>query len=578
MTPTDRPNRSWAALLVLVAAVSTWCACAVLRAAPAAPYVVHAQRHGVVTSSAPATQVGLTILQRGGNAVDAAVATAFALAVTWPEAGNIGGGGFMMVHAPGREPAMIDYREVAPEASTSDMFALDESVHTAKAAGVPGTVRGLALAHEKFGSLPWRDLVMPAVKLAEEGFIVSAALAGSVNEMLGLSPGFEELERVYGKPGGEPWRAGDRMVLPDLAKTLRAIADQGSDAFYTGPIAGLITAEMERGGGLITREDLAAYRAIARAPVHIRFRDHDIYAPAPPSSGGAALAMILHTLEHFELREPGRYSPDTLHLMAEAMRRAFADRARYLGDSDFVIVPDFLTSRDYGRMIALHIDPHRATPSESLTPDVVIVEGPPGGESTTHFSVIDARGMAVSNTYTIEQSWGSRVVVRGAGFLLNNEMGDFNWEKGHTDRAWRIGTAPNLIQPRKRMLSSMTPVIVTRDGKPVLITGSPGGRTIINTVACVILNGLEFEMNAVEAVAAPRMHHQWLPDRIQLEAWDDQAGMRAAMAELEVRGHTLRKPVASQGCANTIAIDPASGRITLIADRRIDGEGGAAGE
>jgi gamma-glutamyltranspeptidase/glutathione hydrolase len=527
-------------------------------------------RHGMVVSvSAPGSDVGLQTLKNGGNAVDAAVATAFALAVTYPAAGNIGGGGFMMVYR-GGEATCIEYRETAPAAATRTMFTPQDGSHSHKIVGVPGTVRGLELAHRRFGKLPWKDLVLPAVKLAREGFEVNAALAKDLNQLLAdeVSQRFDELRRVFAPPQGQSrWSAGDRLIQSDLAKTLQRIAEGGADAFYRGPIADQIVAEMQTGDGLITKADLASYQAKERKPIHGAYRGYDIYGPPPPSSGGTCLVEMLNILENFDLRSKGRWSPDTIHLIVEAMRRAYCDRARYLGDGDFVTIPDHLTSKAFAKQVADSIDLAKATPSESLAPDIPLAaEGP----STTHFSVIDGDGMAVSNTYTLEHSYGSRVVVRGAGFLLNNEMGDFNWFPGVTNRQGRIGTLPNQIEPGKRMLSSQTPTIVTRDGRPVLVVGSPGGRTIINTVLQVVLNVLEFEMDLTQAVDAPRLHHQWLPDQLRFEG-ARQEKYADLLAALRSRGHNISEAATRQGDAHSIWIDP-SGTYHGVADQRISGK------
>jgi gamma-glutamyltranspeptidase/glutathione hydrolase len=549
--------------IVLLAAVSS-------RAEPAQSDGIGPSAEGrngmVVCVSAPAASVGREVLQRGGNAVDAACAVAFALAVTWPEAGNLGGGGFMMIHLPGKaEPVFIDYRETAPAAATRDMFAKTERPSSYLLAGVPGTVRGLALAHQRHGKLPWKDLLQPAIKLAQDGFVLDKRLAGSLNALVAVSPDFPELRRVYGQPGG--WKAGDRLVQSDLAKTLRQISEQGPDAFYKGPIAEQIVAEMKRGGGLISSDDLAGYQAKVRAPIHGTYRGYHIYGPPPPSSGGICLVEMLNILEHFDLRKEGRWSPETLHRVIEAMRRAYCDRARYLGDPDFVTIPSHLISKDHARKLAEGIEPSRATASAALAKDIPLAGE---GSDTTHFSVIDRDGKAVSNTYTLEQSFGGRIVVRGAGFLLNNEMGDFNPRPGVTDRRGRIGTPPNLVAPGKRMLSSMTPVLVTRDGKVVLITGSPGGRTIINTVLCVVLNVLEFEMPLRDAIDAPRMHHAWFPDRVQMERGlhKDHA---QALETLKKWGHAIDWRSELQGDAHSILVDPRSGRYIGEADRRRSG-------
>jgi gamma-glutamyltranspeptidase/glutathione hydrolase len=524
-----------------------------------------ARKGMVVAVSAPGARTGLDVLKKGGNAVDAAVATAFAMAVTYPQAGNIGGGGFMVVYpGNGHEPVVIEYREKAPLAATKTMYEKTNSVYGCKVVGVPGTVRGLALAHEKFGKLPWKDLVMPAVRLAEEGFEVEGSLAASLNGIVADGGDFPELKRVLGKNGSADWRAGDRLVQKDLAATLRQIAEDGPDAFYKGKIADQLVAEMKKGGGLIAKDDLGAYEAKVRQPIHGYYRGYDVYGPPPPSSGGICLVEMLNILENFDLKKEGRWSPITLHLMIEAMRRAYCDRARYLGDADFVKIPAYLTDKDYARKLAQSIDRTRATPSEALARDIAIAPGE--GDSTTHFSIIDDKGMAVSNTYTLERSYGSRVVVRGAGFLLNNEMMDFNWKPGVTDRSGGIGTAANQIAPGKRMLSSQTPTIVAKDGKVVLITGSPGSRTIINTVLCMLVNVLDFDMDIRSAVDAPRMHHQWLPDQARFE---DRSTLSPTLDELAKMGHVIRGT--RQGDAHSIWVDPKTGIYHGAEDRRISG-------
>jgi gamma-glutamyltranspeptidase/glutathione hydrolase len=544
--------------------------CALLPAAGpparAADDVVQA-RHGLVVSvSAPASDVGCTILKDGGNAVDAAAATAFALAVTYPAAGNIGGGGFMVVYPGGKaEPVVIDYRETAPAAATKTMFSAGDGLYGCKVVGVPGTVRGLALAHQRFGKLPWKAVIRPALRLAEEGFVLDDTAASSLNAVVRDSKQFPELRRVLGKDGGAAdWREGDRFVQKDLAATLRLIAEDGPDAFYRGPIADKIATEMKAGGGLITKEDLEKYHANARAPVHGTYRGYDVYGPPPPSSGGTCLVEMLNILENFDLRQHGRWSPETLHLLTEAMRRAYCDRARYLGDTDFVKVPAFLTSKDYARKLAHAIEPKHATPSADLAPDITLSRE---GDSTTHFSVIDRDGMAVANTYTLERSYGSRVMVRGAGFLLNDEMMDFNWLPGVTTRDGRIGTDPNLVAPGKRMLSSQTPTVVARDGKVVLITGSPGSRTIINTVLCMLVNVLDYDMDIRSAVDAPRLHHQWFPDVARFEGMTEYPETVERLREM---GHRVEG--ARQGDAHSIWVDPKTGTYHGAADHRISGK------
>jgi gamma-glutamyltranspeptidase/glutathione hydrolase len=519
----------------------------------------------VVTVSAPASDAGLVILKEGGNAVDAAVATAFALAVTYPQAGNLGGGGFMVVHPADGKPVVIEYRETAPGAATRDMFAKgkpDRYGHLV--VGVPGTVRGMALAHQKYGKLPWKTLVMPAVRLAEKGFTLDAHVAKSLNAILKDGKDFAELQRVFSHPKGEKWAAGDKLVQPDLAKTLRLIADNGPDAFYTGLIADQLAAEMKTGGGLITKEDLAKYQAKERQPIHGKFRGHDVYGPPPPSSGGIALVEMLNILENFDLKKQGRWSPATLHLLTETMRRAYYDRAKYLGDADFVEIPKHLTGPAYAKNLASEIDLTKATRSEDLARDIPLSAE---GESTTHFSVIDRDGMAVSNTYTLEQSFGSRVVVKGAGFLLNNEMGDFNWRPGFTDRTGNIGTEPNTIAPGKRMLSSMTPTIVAKNGKVVLVTGSPGGRTIINTVLCVVLNVIEFDRDIQSAVAAPRSHPAWFPDKMHFDGLTQHP---QRVKKLQAMGHQIDQ--FRQGDAHSIWVDRQTSSYHGAADKRLSGK------
>lgn len=533
---------------------------------PSAGHTAMGSRGMVVSVSRPASEVGREVLRQGGNAVDAAVATAFALAVAWPEAGNLGGGGFMLVFPGGTAaPVVIDYRETAPAAATRTMFAGAGKPSPYLLVGVPGTVRGLATAHRRFGKLRWQDLVAPAVRLARDGIAVDEGLAKSLNEALAKAADFPEFRRVLGKAAGA-WKVGDRFQQPDLARTLRAIAEDGLDAFYRGPIADQIVAEMKAGGGLITRADLAAYQAKERAPIHGRYRGCDIYAPPPPSSGGICLIEMLNILQNFDLRKQERWSPETLHLLAEAMRRAYCDRARHLGDADFVEIPMHLTDPEYAKKLARSIAPRKATRSDDLAGDITLSDEK---EDTTHFSVLDGDGMAVSNTYTLEDSFGGKIMVRGAGFLLNDEMGDFNPSPGVTTRQGRIGTLPNQVAPGKRMLSSMCPTIVARDGKVVLVTGSPGGRTIINTVLGVVVNVLDFAMPLREAVDAPRMHHQWLPDRLRTEpALQDRHG--AALRQLQQWGHALDPKREFQGDAHSIAVD-ARGRRIGVADRRLSG-------
>lgn len=538
----------------------------------------------VVSDSEIAADTGAAVLRRGGNAVDAAVATAFALAVTHPSAGNVGGGGYMLVRLASGKVAAIDYRESAAGAASAGMY-LDStgklnpavavsprqpgsnpSVRGYLSVAVPGTVRGMELAHKTFGKLPWRDVVVPAIKLAAEGFPVTAGLAQSLNSQLeGTMKPFPSSVEVWGKPGGGTWAAGDRLVLKDLGKTLTAIAEQGADVFYKGWIADRIAEDMRAHGGLITTEDLAAYQAKIRVPVSGTFRGYEVIAMPPSSGGGIVVIEMLNILENFDLKKQGRHAPETLHLMIEAMRRAYLDRARYMGDPDFTQIPVArLISKEYAKTLAAGIARDRASISVDLGKDLVSRatqehESP----ETTHFSVIDKDGNAVSNTYTLMDGFGSKIVVKGAGFFLNNEMGSFNITPGMNDLNGNLGTKPNQIEPRKRALSSMMPTIVARNGKVVLITGAPGARTIINTVLQVVLNVTEFGMNGREAVDAPRIDHEWLPDVTTLEE-----GVPAeTLAKLRQMGHTL-KPRDSQGRAHSIFVDPKDGVAYGVNDRR----------
>jgi gamma-glutamyltranspeptidase/glutathione hydrolase len=535
--------------------------------------VVSSRTGLAVSSSSLASDIGASILHRGGNAVDAAVATAFALAVTYPAAGNIGGGGFMVIRPAHGAPVTVDYRERAPFKSTPTMY-LDSAGQIDRgltatgflAPGVPGTVRGLAMAHRKYGRLPWKDVVMPAVKLAEKGYPLPESEARSLNSELSRAMGkYPASVAAYGKPGGGEWHAGDTIVLRDLGRSLRAIATTGPDAFYTGWIADSIAASMRAGGGLITKKDLAAYEPRLRAPVRGMFRGYELITMPPPSSGGVAMVEMLNILETFDLKSQGRNSPATLHLLIESMRRAFLDRARSLGDPDFVNVPvAHLTSKEYARTLAAGIDREKASSSVELGKDIVTTVASTEEEETTHISVVDKDGNAVANTFTLEGGYGSHVVVSGAGFLLNNEMGDFNKKPGETNVGGDIGTSPNLIAPGKRMLSSMTPTIVTRNGKLFMVTGSPGGRTIINTVTEIVLNATEFGMTAREAVDSPRLHHQWLPD---VAVFEKGAIPDSTVGRLEAMGHTV-KLQGRQGDGHTIVIDRSSGLAYGANDRR----------
>ncbi|MFQ5536300.1 MAG: gamma-glutamyltransferase [Gemmatimonadota bacterium] len=514
--------------------------------------------HGMVVSEHwLASEVGRDVLAAGGNAVDAAIATGFALAVTHPSAGNIGGGGFMVIRFPNGATTAIDFREKAPLAADPRMW-LDENGeydrmkhhYSHMAVGVPGTVAGFDKAHRLYGSVNWERLVYPSVALAEDGFEVTDRLARGLDRLIQRAAAYPATVATFSQ-GGTPYQAGDTLRQPDLAKTLERIMLHGADGFYRGETARLLVREMERGGGLITEADLSLYQAKERTPVQGSYRGYEIISMPPPSSGGVALTTMLNILEGYDLASMGHNTAPYIHYLAEAMRRAYRDRARYLGDTDFVDVPiHWLTSKEHARELAADIQPDRA--SISSPEDVA---GGYESPQTTHYSVVDGNGMAVAVTYTLEAGFGSGIVVPGAGFLLNNEMGDFNAAPGLTTEGGLIGTTPNLARPEQRMLSSMTPTIVARDGRLVAVVGSPGGRTIINTVLQVILNVIDFGMNIQEAVAAPRVHHQWLPDVIRIE---ENGTSEYTMEQLQAMGHTVQMR-GRRGLAHSIMIDPETG-------------------
>jgi gamma-glutamyltranspeptidase/glutathione hydrolase len=537
---------------------------------------VRAERGMVVSSHRLASEVGVKILQSGGNAIDAAIATGLALAVTHPSAGNIGGGGFMVVFTKSGEATTFDFREKAPLTATERMFLDATGTYTTdanhegyRAVGVPGTIAGFDLALKKFGTKTWREIAEPAVRLAEEGFLLSPALAGAFGSLEKDWKKYPASQKVFLQPDGSLLKAGATWKQPDLARTLRRIQSEGRAGFYVGETPRLIAADMKAHGGIITESDLAAYEAKERAPIRGNFRGYEIISMPPPSSGGVAIVEMLNILEGYDLKKYPHNSAPYVHLLAESMRRAFMDRARYIGDPDFNknLPIAFLTSKDHAKNMRARIHPDRAGKSLSVRDNGF-------GESneTTHYSVIDAEGNAVVVTYTLEYSYGSRIVADGLGFLYNNEMGDFNPQPGRTDATGLIGTRPNVIAPGKRMLSSMSPTIVVRDNKPVLLVGSPGGRTIINTVLQVILNHIEFNMNIADAVAAGRLHHQWLPDQVTLEQGKFSPETIKALRAL---GHTVNE-TARQGEAMAIAIDPKTNLRQGAADPRT-ADGAAVG-
>jgi len=502
-------------------------------------------RHGMVASTKQlASEVGAQVLKRGGNAVDAAVATAFALAVVHPVAGNLGGGGFMLIRLKDGRTTAIDYREMAPLAATRDMYLDDKgepikgegsSTVGYRAAGVPGTVAGMELALKKYGSgkFTWAQLIEPARRLAANGFTVSNYLAASLEREKKLAD-YPESRRIFLNDGNF-YKEGDALRQPDLAQTLARLQRRGPREFYQGRTAQLIAEDMKRNGGLITLEDLRGYRAKERVPLRGTYRGYEVISMPPPSSGGIVLIEMLNMLEGYDLRPLGWSSSDSLHILIEVMRRAFADRAEYMGDPDFVKVPVAgLTDKGYAARLRKTINMKRATPSTEVR-----AGNPPGEEpsETTHFTVVDREGNAVSNTYTLNDDYGSGVVAKGTGMLINDEMDDFTSKVGVPNLYGLIQGARNQIAPRKRPLSAMTPTFVLRkDGSLWFTAGSPGGPRIITAVLQVILNVIDYEMNIQEAVDAPRVHHQWLPDDIRFEPY----GLSADTVEaLQARGHQL---------------------------------------
>ena len=527
--------------------------------------------NGVVTSrSQLASDVGIDILQQGGNAIDAAVATAFALAVTYPSAGNIGGGGFMVIRLDDGSVVTQDHREKAPGTAFPDMFLDDagnvdrrKSLYSAQAAGVPGSVAGLLDALERYGSMSREQVIAPAIKLAEEGFPLSEDLSQDFERVLNSMSNYPASMAVFSN-NGQPWQAGDIWIQKDLAETLKRISAEGRDGFYKGKTADLLVAEMQRLDGMISHEDLAAYNAEWREPIKGTYRGYDIWSMPPPSSGGALVVQMLNMLEAYDVKSMGWGTAETIHLMVEAQRRAYADRAEHMGDPDFYPVPlAMLTDKDYARQRFLDFDPEKSSRSE----DIGSGSWPMESMETTHFSVMDKNGVSVAVTTTLNLGYGNRIVVPGAGFLLNNEMDDFSAKPNEPNAYGLLGDEANKIEPGKRMLSSMTPTIVTRNGEPVLVTGSPGGSTIINTVFQVVLNVLDHEMNIEDAVASPRIHHQWQPDMIRVEPGALQDG---AEEKLEAMGHIDLAPMGyGLGDANSILLQ--NGVMHASSDPRSDG-------
>ncbi len=530
---------------------------------------VTARNGGVSTTDALATQVGIQILREGGTAMDAAIAVSFALAVVNPSAGNLGGGGFMVTRTGDGETSALDYREKAPLAAYRDMY-LDEegeltdaSVLGHRSVGVPGTVMGMWAAHERYGTLPWEALVQPSIHLAE-GFPVAERFARSVRGSRASLELFETTRTTF-LPDGEVPAVGTTFRQPDLARTLTRIRDRGPDGFYRGETADLIVEEMARGDGLITHRDLEEYTAVWRTPVTFTYRGYTVTSMPPSSSGGATLALMAHILEDHDLAGMGWHSPEMIHVMTEAWRRAYADRNQVLADMDFVDVPlERMTSRDYARERGADIALDRATPSEEVGPGLEVGEG----INTTHYSIVDRWGNAVAVTTTLNSSFGSKVTVAGGGFLLNNEMDDFAAKPGFPNQFGLVQGEQNAIEPGKRMLSAMTPTVVTNPaGELFFVTGTPGGSTIITTVFQTLVNIIDFGMSVSQAVNAPRVHHQHLPDRI---SWESGGLASEVVGALESRGHTLQERGGTSGDVQAILILP-DGTLTLHADPRLGG-------
>ena len=535
-------------------------------------------KHGMVSSvSEIASRVGVDVLKRGGNAIDAAVAVGLALAVVWPSAGNIGGGGFMVIRMADGRTTAIDYREMAPAAAHRNVY-LDEkgeyikesSQYGHRAAGVPGTVAGMALALEKYGRLKWATVIEPARRLAAEGFPVWYQLERSLKGSSTQLSRYPETKRIFLRDGN-PYETGETFRQPELAAVLTRLKSFGPREFYSGRTARLIEAAMKRAAGngtpWMTVEDLKNYRAVERTPLRGNYRGYEVITMPPPSSGGIAMLAMLNILERYDLKGMGAGSAAALHLQVEAMRRAFADRAEFLGDPDFVKVPVAgLTSRGYADRQAATIDPLRATPSS------VIGHGDPvpyESEETTHFTVVDSDGNVVSNTYTLNDGYGNKITVEGAGFLLNNEMDDFAPKPGSTNFYGLIQGEANAVAARKRPLSSMTPTIVLRDGQLQFAVGSPGGPTIINTVTQIILNIIDFGMNIQQAIDWPRLHHQWMPDEIRYEP----LGVNPdTLRRLQEMGHRFATMPRNIGDAEGIMIEEKT-RVRLGgSDPRLDGK------
>ncbi|WP_201592542.1 gamma-glutamyltransferase [Psychrobacter pulmonis] len=518
---------------------------------------VWAKNGMVATQEALASDIGLKILKDGGNAVDAAVAVGFALAVTLPRAGNIGGGGFMMVYdAKQGKTVALDYREKAPSSASRDMYldkdgnaVSDLSRYHGLAVGVPGTVAGLLKALDDHGTMSRGQVMAPAIALAENGIEVTAGLSESLEALSDRLQKWPSTKKIFFKPDGSAYQPGELLRQPELAKSLKLIAAKGSDGFYKGETARKLVKAVNEAGGNMSLQDLANYRAIARVPVKGDYRGYEIVSMPPPSSGGIHIVQILNILEGYPLKDYGQNSAQTIHLMSEAMQLAYADRAEYLGDSDFIYVPaSGLTSQAYADKLRSLINPNKATPAATIKANNPL---PYESDQTTHFSIVDKDGNAVANTYTLNFSYGTGLVAEGTGILLNNEMDDFSAKPGVPNGYGLIGGDANAVEANKRPLSSMSPTLVFKDSKPYIVTGSPGGSRIITTVTQVISNVIDHDMNIAEATHAPRIHDQWLPDEIRIE----KALNVDTIKKLESMGHKV-SPQAAMGSTQSIMITP----------------------
>ena len=525
--------------------------------ADAIHHPVWAKNGMVATQEALASDIGLQILKQGGNAVDASVAVGFALAVTLPRAGNIGGGGFMMIYdAKQGKTVALDYREKAPSSASRDMYLDDEgnavsdlSRYHGLAVGVPGTVAGLLKALDEHGTMSRGQVMAPAISLAENGIEVTAGLSESLTALSDRLQKWPSTKKVFFKPDGSTYQPGERLKQPELARSLKLIAAQGADGFYKGETASKIVKAVNEAGGRMSLQDLANYNAVAREPVKGNYRGYEIVSMPPPSSGGIHIIQILNILEGYPLKDYGQNSAQTIHLMAEAMQLAYADRAEYLGDADFVDVPvSGLTARPYADKLRTLIDPNKATPAATIKANNPL---PYESDQTTHFSIVDKDGNAVANTYTLNFSYGTGLVADGTGILLNNEMDDFSAKPGVPNGYGLLGGEANSVEADKRPLSSMSPTLVFKDSKPYIVTGSPGGSRIITTVTQVISNVIDHDMNIAEATHAPRIHDQWLPDEIRIE----KALNIDTIKKLESMGHTV-SPQSAMGSTQSIMITP----------------------